>query len=1108
MGIYSGFHVGIVVENDDPNYGGRVKVYVPEHSPNLEKLNNWIKEGKEIKFNAIDKDMSPELVEILDDLKESLPWADYAGPIFGGSSDGRFHCSKKVTSTNDDSSFGRNDAQNGYRPLNEFMGDGVPIDDFYVRDGRTIVMPNSNATDYEPTNYSGMVRGIFSIPNVGAQVYVFYLNEDPMYPVYFAAAYNPDSIKQIYSMTNRASDIDQVNKFWDYPGEFENSNEDTDESKIFRSKTVINSNKHTIEFIDTDGYEALRFQHFGGGFKQFHNYGAIEFTPGNDQQLVLGDQFLTVRQDRGVSIGGNESYRVKGNSHLQIGEYSHNVEQVTEIKKALDELGNIKRLFPVQRTSYDLPPKDTSTLQIRAPAKMMGFITCPTCGGFKYDPYNVNGLNAGGTYFNDQVASGQAIQQAFFKTHIALYDNDGREENIEGDGFIKTKNTNIKDDIEYGWSRIPKAITYCYAEFYTPPPYFSPEYLAGTETADEKEDASIDDYTKVNPGGQTASPHAPHAGTGKLGVFGGIRCPTCNNKLWQESDQTSVWAVTGASGLSPSTENGMWVEELRTKSAFSMQAASKFREVAQSLQSMGDGGDRIETITMSKVENIGTVFNDIPSYRVDPIGKLRLDGLFVTQQSTVPYYLPTPHVEPVDVTNVPGGDYNLTIGNKWNVMVGSNGINIKTTGSLQIGGAISSIATQELNLSAKHDMIIDGGERLMIRARKVTVNPVEHNALSIDGQLHVLRNMIVRGGALIEGELAVQHVTAPGELALTGPEIWVGGTEERCCIPAGLKIDGGEMAALNELKMHHFALGVVDMMTGGLVTTITGLFGHKKKNKLKATINGLVETVNGIIELLNKQMEVSLCLPIHKHTFLQIPTTFKDCPNGVRAELLGEKRNINSRQMVVAAKRRHHIGAFSEDPFVQSVYVKNQAYFDGLVYDAIIGDAHNAAAGLAGDLSSKGINRTSNRSMVPANPTNFGAYVISMSNGNQGEVYFYTVVDYYSSRNPLVCPVKDKELGNDLTTSAQYCKLTFDIAKEDDSTSMGNLGGTNQSSTTMTNQYNPADLALGYIKGSEKAVMVGTSQVPYSKQKYKAKMDAQLAAWNGKFGSGSSVCPV
>ena len=119
MGIYSGFHVGIVVENDDPNYGGRVKVYVPEHSPNLEKLNNWIKEGKEIKFNAIDKDMSPELVEILDDLKESLPWADYAGPIFGGSSDGRFHCSKKVTSTNDDSSFGRNDAQNGYRPLNE-----------------------------------------------------------------------------------------------------------------------------------------------------------------------------------------------------------------------------------------------------------------------------------------------------------------------------------------------------------------------------------------------------------------------------------------------------------------------------------------------------------------------------------------------------------------------------------------------------------------------------------------------------------------------------------------------------------------------------------------------------------------------------------------------------------------------------------------------------------------------------------------------------------------------------------------------------------------------------------------------------------------------------
>lgn len=1095
MSIYSGFHIGIVVENDDPNYGGRVKVYVPEHSPNLDKLNKWIKEGKEIKFNAIDKDISPELVEILDDLKESLPWAEYAGPIFGGSSDGRFRCPTKTTSTNDDTSFGRNDAQNGYRPLNKFMGDGVPIDDFYARDGRTIVMPNQNATDYEPSNYSGMVRGIFSIPNVGAQVYVFYLNDDPMYPVYFAAAYNPDSIKQIFSQTHHANNMDGLNKVWDYPNEFENGNEDTDESKIFRSKTVINSNKHTIEFIDTDGYEALRFQHFGGGFKQFHNYGAVEFTPGHDQQLVLGDQFLTVHGDRGVSIGGNESFRVRGNSHVQIGEYSDNVENVTKIKEALDELGDIKRLFPVQRTSSAFPPKDTSSLQTRAASDGIGFVKCPTCGGLAYDPYNVNGLNAGGTYFNDQKSAGALAQQQFFETHILLYDSDGKKENIEGDGFITTKNTDIEADIEYGWSRIPKAISYCYNEFYIPPPYFSPEYLAGSEAANENEDAKIDDYTKVNPGGVTLSPHAPHQGTGKKGIFGGIRCPTCNNKLWEESKQTSAWAESPVlSGYSPSTENGNWVEETRTKSPLGMQIASKFAEVSQSLVKMGDGGDRIETITMSKVENIGTVFNDIPSYRVDPTGKLRLDGLFVTQQSTVPYYLPTPHVEPVDVANVPGGDYNLTVGNKWNVMVGSNGINIKTTGSLQIGGAISSIATQELNLSAKHDMVIDGGERLMIRARKVTVNPVEHNALTVDGQLHVLRNMIVRGGALIEGELAVQHVTAPGELVLTGPEVWVGGVDERCCIPAGLKIDGGKMAALNKLKTHNFVLAVADALTGGLISKIGGLFGHSKQNKVESTINKLVETVNGIIDLLNKQMEVSLCLPIHKHTFLQIPTSFKDCPNGVRAELLGENRNINSRQLVVSAKRRHHIGVLVEDSFAGDVYKKNMLYFDGLIYDAITGNAAAKSAGLAADLSLKGITRTSNMSLLPS-PKNFASYIVSMAEGNRGMVFFYTIVNYY--KGSIVCPGKDKMIGGKLP-AAPTCILSFDMAREDDSSSMGNLDGSNQSSVTQTNQYNPADLALGYVKGSEKAEMVGASY-NMAVSKNKVANAAQLIAWTAQF---------
>ena len=79
---YSGFHVGIVVENDDPKFWGRVKVFVPEHAPNLDKLNKWIDEGKlpstdggidrELFFFFFYKEIRPILVVILDEVKRFI----------------------------------------------------------------------------------------------------------------------------------------------------------------------------------------------------------------------------------------------------------------------------------------------------------------------------------------------------------------------------------------------------------------------------------------------------------------------------------------------------------------------------------------------------------------------------------------------------------------------------------------------------------------------------------------------------------------------------------------------------------------------------------------------------------------------------------------------------------------------------------------------------------------------------------------------------------------------------------------------------------------------------------------------------------------------------
>lgn len=1107
---YDGFHIGIVVQNDDPNFGGRVKVFVPEHAPNIDKLNRYIREGREIKFNAIDKDLSPELVEILDDLKEALPWAEYAGPIFGGSSDGRFRCATKDTSTNDDVNFGKYGSIDGWREANKFMGSSAPKDDFGISNGNTIPIANENTKSYEPANYSGMPRGVFSIPNVGAQVYVFYIENDPAYPVYFAAAYNPDAIKKIYTLGKSSDDSTNEFEIYDYPNDFENSNEETEDSKIFRSKTVLNSNKHTIEMIDTDGDESMRLQHYGGAFMQFTNYGTKKFSPGNDQNLVYGNGFTTVKGNFGLSVGGDTTTKFHGNYHTMIGDYTDVRENTLPVLKALDELGDIKRLFNVRRTSSAYPPQDTSTKQkkqaVKGSGKSKGYVTCPTCGGKTYDPYHVNGLNIGGTYFDENTDEGMAEKIAYMKIHVISPEGETIDENTSG--FVKSKNK-VQEDIDYGWSRIPRAKYYCSNEFVTPPPYFSKEYLSGIKTSSESEDVTSETVTRLET--MLGQPHEQHGEFGKVGIFGGVKCPTCNNELWTKSRQTSAWAEkdeTGnpspLSGYSPSTENGHWRPETALQSALGLKIVEKFKEVSNNLAAIGEGGDRVDTITMSKVETIGTVFNDLPSFRVDPIGKLRLDGLFVTQQSTVPYYLPTPHVEPVDVTSVPGGDYNLTIGNKWNVNVGSQGISIKTTGGLQIGGAISTIAVQELNLSAKHDMIIDGGERLMIRARKVTVNPVEHNALSIDGQLHVLRNMIVRGGALIEGELALFHVTAPGELALTGPEIWMGSDEETCEVSTTIKL-GAELESPDIFGGRHdqsdggyrrtvlIGAGIGTVLAGPIGTVVGGLFGrhHYKNRRQDQDISGLQEAMQSIAAFLSGEIAAVIKLPYHEHSFLQIPTTFKDCPNAVRAELLGSQNNINSRQIIVAAKRRHHIGAMEACEDAAAVYEKNKEYFDGLIWDAIVKDV----VGLEISLVEKGLKKGVN----PNSAADFRTYALlafSGCNGNNGVLYFYSIKEYYKvAKTPA-----DMSLGN-LMSSSKIVRIQFEFAKESDDSSMGDSDETHTTSVTTTNHYSEEDLRKGFVSGSETVGLVSDGIAGSQVNSNKEQNLALLEVWVGKFTS-------
>ena len=87
MNTYPFMYLGMVIDNNDPEFRGRIQVFIPHIMPTL--YEGWNKEGKDITINCVGDNMPQGLTsEIVDKLKKILPWAEAASPIVGQSSPG------------------------------------------------------------------------------------------------------------------------------------------------------------------------------------------------------------------------------------------------------------------------------------------------------------------------------------------------------------------------------------------------------------------------------------------------------------------------------------------------------------------------------------------------------------------------------------------------------------------------------------------------------------------------------------------------------------------------------------------------------------------------------------------------------------------------------------------------------------------------------------------------------------------------------------------------------------------------------------------------------------------------------------------------------------
>jgi hypothetical protein len=724
---FHGNYLGIVVQNNDPLKRGRVKVFVPHISPSVYK--NWTENNADKKFRFLGKNVNSDLSSIIDDLKKILPWAELSVPLAGETSSGRYNAFKNTGTISDSSNlnstfnsptnseidpakltqFSQNQDNIGEKPGNVFDISYYKLKDAFNTPSDTNVNnANKYSYNYTPECYSNCARGSFPVLNVGAHVWVFFNNGDPLKPVVFGGSFGSNDWQGIFNSTS-SSELSSAGTSLDYPGSYENisniDNENYDiNTETYRNKYVINQKGGTLAFINTDNREVLKLTHYSGSFKEFNNFTNIELATNNDQKLVLNDQFLTVRGTRNEFTELDYDQVTKGDIYKKVG----NLDRESSLlwKTIASEIADVKQLFDIQRADSATSIgglKLTSSKQRKVSGSLNN--PCPVCN------------SSATTYF--------AVNNSF---------------NPDFDLGIIGGTTNVKGDFPFGNTFSPNGIQ----------PSMGFLGNLGTPQA----------ITPVDSLGGTVD--GSSASTGPGYIFG-IPCPACNPNDTNRSNPQKR-------GINPSSQGGSWPADTEKQKLPDL-IKSKIKDLAAIEKRLGIGGSEIIEITKHKIETIGTVMNDFGSIRVDMLGKMYVSEVQVGKHGSFYNRTPTPLVELVHVDDLPGGNYTLNVCNRYNIMVGAGGVSLKSYGPVNISGSITNVAGEQVNISSELETNIDGGKRLSLVGDVVSIRQREGKQVVVEGSLGVTNNLIVAGGMHVEGELTANHITIPTDVQNTEQQI-------------------------------------------------------------------------------------------------------------------------------------------------------------------------------------------------------------------------------------------------------------------------------------------------------------------------------------------------
>lgn len=181
------------------------------------------------------------------------------------------------------------------------------------------------------------------------------------------------------------------------------------------------------------------------------------------------------------------------------------------------------------------------------------------------------------------------------------------------------------------------------------------------------------------------------------------------------------------------------------------------------MKTKGDSGQDVSQIIGNKITFVGGDNPNVyPSCRVDGAGRSKTNVVASTTQGAME--LPSTYTEYQAIDNSGdhhGGTYNIIATNKVTIDAAGGGINLNSTGNINLNacGGLANIMAVDGGFSTLANVTkINSTEVTILGGKELNVNT---SKISFNNTLTLAKNLFVAGGAAINGELYVSHITCP-----------------------------------------------------------------------------------------------------------------------------------------------------------------------------------------------------------------------------------------------------------------------------------------------------------------------------------------------------------